>query len=287
MRKRSRLLFMLLLVFTILIAYYSRYIEPESLVVKEITVETELGIEKCKVIFFTDTHFGALYDIKHIEEIVERINERNADIVIFGGDLLDNYAGDKEILDLGYLQEELSRIEAKAGKYAVFGNHDYGGGAVRIYEEFMNNCGFHVLDDETVYLEEFNIEITGFDDYLMGHTEADSYHMQSDKFHLIATHEPVISKFIKGSGESFVLSGHTHGGQVSVPYLTRKMLPKGSDQFIKGFYDTQDIKGDASVQMYVSSGIGLTKYPFRFMNVPEIIEVNLIRKEHNEKALSR
>lgn len=151
----------------------------------------------------------------------------------------------------------------------------------------MNNCGFHVLDDETVFLEEFNIEITGFDDYLMGHTEADSYHMQSDKFHLIATHEPVISKFIKGSGESFVLSGHTHGGQVSVPYLTRKMLPKGSDQFIKGFYDTQDIKGDASVQMYVSSGIGLTKYPFRFMNVPEIIEVNLIRKEHNEKALSR
>ena len=144
------------------------------------------------------------------------INGRDADIVIFGGDLFDNYARDQEILDLEYLQEQLSRIEAQAGKYAVFGNHDYGGGAVRIYEEFMNNCGFYVLNDETVFLELFHIEIIGFDDYLLGQTEADFYHIQSDKFLLMATHEPIISEFIEGSGEGLILSGHTHGGQISV-----------------------------------------------------------------------
>jgi len=178
-----------------------------------------------------------------------------------------------------YLQGQLNRIEAKAGKYAVFGNHDYGGGAVRIYEEFMNNCGFYVLDDETVFLEKFNIEIIGFDDYLLGQTEADFYHIQSDNFHLITTHEPIISKFVEGSGENFILSGHTHGGQISVPFFTKRLLPNGSDQFVKGFYGTQDIGSESFVQMYVSSGIGLTKYPFRFFNVPEIMEVNLIRKE--------
>ena len=155
---------MILLIFMILIVCYSRYIEPERLVVKEITVETDMDIEKCRIVFFTDTHFGALYDEKHIERIVNMINGRDADIVIFGGDLLDNYARDKEILDMEYLQEELSRIEAKVGKYAVFGNHDYGGGAIRIYENFMNNCGFDVLDDEAVFLEKFNMEIIGFDD---------------------------------------------------------------------------------------------------------------------------
>lgn len=279
MKKKLKLLFMMLLIFMILIVYYSRYIEPERLIVREITVETDMDIEKCRIVFFTDTHFGALYDEKHIERIVNMINGRDADIVIFGGDLLDNYARDKEILDMEYLQEELSRIEAKAGKYAVFGNHDYGGGAIRIYENFMNNCGFHVLDDETVFLEKFNMEIIGFDDYLLGKTEEDFYRIQSNNFHLIATHEPVTSKFIEGSGENFILSGHTHGGQVSVPYFTKKLLPSGSDQFIKGFYDTQDIGTDTFAQIYVSSGIGLTKYPFRFFNVPEIIEVNLIRKE--------
>lgn len=279
MKKKLKLLFMIFLIFVTLIVCYSRYIEPERLAVKEITVETEMDIEKCRIAFFTDTHFGALYDEKHLERIVEMINGLDADIVIFGGDLLDNYARDKEILDMEYLQEKLNRIEAKAGKYAVFGNHDYGGGAIRIYEDFMNNCGFHVLDDEIVFLEEFNIEIIGFDDYLLGQTEADFYHIQSEYFHLIAMHEPITSKFIEGSGENLILSGHTHGGQVSVPYFTKKLLPNGSDQFIKGFYDMQAISADNFIQMYVSSGIGLTKYPFRFLNVPEIIEVNLIRKE--------
>lgn len=275
MKKKIKIILMALPIFLILIVCYSRYIEPERLVVREITVETEMDIEKCRVVFFTDTHFGALYGEEHIERIVEKINGLDADIVIFGGDLLDNYARDKEKLDMEYLQEELSRIEAKAGKYAVFGNHDYGGGAIRIYEDFMNRCGFHVLNDGSVLLEEFNIEIIGFDDYLLGQTEADSYHIQSEYFHLIAMHEPITSKFIEGSGESFILSGHTHGGQVSVPYFTKKLLPNGSDQFRKGLYDMQAIHADAFVQMYVSSGIGLTKYPFRFLNVPEIIAVNL------------
>ncbi len=279
MKKKIKRLFILLLLFAILIVCYSHYIEPERLIVKEITVETNMDIETCRIVFFTDTHFGVLYDEKHIERIVEMINRRDADIVIFGGDLLDNYARDKERLDLQYLQEELSRIEAKIGKYAVFGNHDYGGGAIRIYETFMNDCGFQVLDDEAVFLEEFNIEIIGFDDYLLGQTEEDFYRIQSDEFHFIVTHEPVISKMIEDSGESFILSGHTHGGQVAVPFFTKKLLSNGSDQFVKGFYVMNSTATDTSAQMYVSSGIGLTKYPFRLFNIPEIIEINLMRKE--------
>ena len=60
----------------------------------------------------------------------------------------------------------------------------------------MSNCGFYVLNDGIVFLEEFNIEIIGFDDYLFGQTETDFYHIQSEYFHLIAMHEPVTSKVI-------------------------------------------------------------------------------------------
>ena len=213
MKKKIKYVFVSILILMVFITCYSRYMEPQRLVMRKITVETDMDIEDCRVVFFTDTHFGELYDEKHIEKIVEMINGREADIVIFGGDLLDNYARDRETLDLEYLQEELNKIEAKAGKYAVFGNHDYGGGAVRIYADFMNGCGFHVLDDETVFLEEFNMEIIGFDDYLLGQTEGDFYQIQSDCFQLIATHEPVVSRLIEGFGESFILSGHTHGGK--------------------------------------------------------------------------
>ena len=95
MKKKIKLLFILLLLFAILTVCYSRYIEPEKLVVKEITVETSIDIEICRIVFFTDTHFGALYDEKYIEKIVEMINGLDADIVIFGGDLIDITQGIK------------------------------------------------------------------------------------------------------------------------------------------------------------------------------------------------
>ena len=82
MKKKLKLIFMLVLLFMVFIACYSRYIEPERLVVKEITVETDMDIKECRVLFFTDTHFGMLYDEAHAEDIVEMINDRNADIVI-------------------------------------------------------------------------------------------------------------------------------------------------------------------------------------------------------------
>lgn len=65
----------------------------------------------------TDTHFGRLYDEGHAGNTADRINELEADMVVFGGDLFDNYARDRETLDLACLQKELNRIEAKAGRY--------------------------------------------------------------------------------------------------------------------------------------------------------------------------
>ncbi len=279
MRKLRKLWVLLLLAAMALIFGYARYVEPELLIVREITVETDMDIEECRAVFFSDTHFGILYEETHAGQIVDRINALEADIVIFGGDLLDNYGRDAEMLDLDYLKKELGRIEAREGKFAVFGNHDYGGGAYRIYKDFMNECGFKVLVNETVVLEKYKIELTGFDDYLLGDTEPDSYRIESSQFHLIAAHEPVIAKLVEGAGDNFVLTGHTHGGQVSVPYLTRKLIPTGSNQFVKGFYTGTEIGARGLMQMYVTSGIGLTQYPFRFCNIPEIIAVNFVQKQ--------
>ncbi len=279
MKKRGKLFGALLLAAVLLAAGYSRYMEPEMLTVKEITVETDRDIENCKVIFFTDTHFGKLYDESHGEKIAELINQRNADIVVFGGDLLDNYGRDRDLLDMAYLQKVLGGIKAKEGKFAVFGNHDYGGGAFRIYEEFMEKCGFLVLVNEQRTLEKYQIDIIGVDDYLLGQADYGLCRMQSDRFHLIISHEPVVCKFVEGLGDNLALAGHTHGGQVSVPFLTDKLLPPGSGQYVKGYYTSgEDGLGD-SVQMYVSSGIGMAKYPFRFFNVPEIIEITIVKKD--------
>lgn len=262
----------------IILFLYARYIEPNRLTVKSVTVETEKDIKECKAVFFTDTHFGLYYDVKNIKKIVKKINEQKADIVIFGGDLLDNYARDRKILELDYLRDELSKIEAE-GKFAVFGNHDYGGGAVRIYEDFMISCGFQVLEDDSQLLEAYNINIIGYDDYLLGWTDPSLYKVKSEKFNIIVAHEPIISQFIESGSDNFMLSGHTHGGQVSIPFITKELLPEGSGKFVKGMYDREEIGTDSQLRMYTSSGIGLTKYPLRLFNVPEIIEVDFVKAE--------
>lgn len=274
--KRMVLLILLLAILLFGVAGYAYYIEPDLLRVKCLTIRTEKEVKPCKIVFFTDTHFGKYYGETHVEDIVRKINERDADFVIFGGDLLDNYARDRNSMDMAYLEEKLSEMQAAVGKYAVWGNHDYGGGAVRIYEEFMTSCGFELLNDESRLFEAYGIKIWGFDDYLMGGTDPSLYTIESDYFHIIAAHEPVISKFIESDSDNFLLSGHTHGGQVTIPFVTSQLLPEGSGTFQKGFYSAEKIETAASLRMYVSDGIGMTRYPFRFLNIPEIVEVRIM-----------
>lgn len=279
MKKRLLFVFLIIIIVPLLILGYARFVEPNLLTVKSFTIQTKKPIQPCTVVFFTDTHFGKYYDVSHARSIVKKINKAQPDIVIFGGDLLDNYARDNGTMDFDYLREELNKIEAKAGKYAVWGNHDYGGGAVRVYKDFMESCGFRILDNESVELENYGIKVIGYDDYLMGWTDPALYQIKSSLFNVIASHEPVVSQFIENAGENLMLSGHTHGGQVSIPFVTADFLPDGSGKFLKGFYTQEEIGTEASLQMYTSSGIGMTRYPLRFLNVPEIIKINLQSQE--------
>lgn len=270
---------MLLLCFLLLpfaVAGYARYIEPGLLITKRITIKVPKEVSECTVVFFTDTHLGKDYSQKNIERIVTRINRSEPDLVIFGGDFLDNYARDRGELDLDYIQAELSNIQATHGKYAVWGNHDYGGGAVRIYEDLMSGGGFRILKNESVMIEELGLKLFGYDDYLLGRTEDSLYQIQNQGFNLIAAHEPVVAEYIENTGDNLVLSGHTHGGQVGIPAISEKVVPKGSGGFVKGLYSQVEIGTDTPMQMYVSSGIGTTLYPLRFLNVPEIVEVRLL-----------
>ncbi len=101
--------------------------------------------------------------------------------------------------------------------------------------------------------------------------------IESEYFNIIASHEPVISEFIENSSDNLLLSGHTHGGQVTIPFVTSKLLPRGSGAFRKGYYPAEEIASATPLQMYVSSGIGMTRYPIRFLNIPEIVAVTILQ----------
>lgn len=271
--KKIIILLIVLILTPVGVYFYSRHIEPNLLTIKKYDVQVPESVSKSKIVFFSDTHFGKMYDQSNIEKIVKKINSQNPDIVIFGGDFLDNYARDSSSLDLEYLSSNLDSIKAKYGKYAILGNHDYGGGAIKVYSNIMNSGGFSVIKNDNVFIDKLGVKLIGFDDLLMGYTDPSLYSIKSEDFNIILSHEPDVASKINLKNYGFMLSGHSHGGQVSIPYVTEKILPKGAKEYLKGRYNNVGINNN--IDLFVSKGIGMTSVPFRLFNVPQIMVLEL------------
>lgn len=249
---------------------YGFFVEPKLLTITRYTLPTNGKTEALRIAFISDTHFGKNYHPKQLDRIVDRINQEKPDLILFGGDFFDNWARDCQKLDREMISSKLAEMNAPLGKYAVWGNHDYGGGASRIYEEMLTAGGFSLLINQDVCFPEQGLQIYGLDDVLLGDP---SYEFQSDpkNFRMIIGHEPAAIDHLPVGYADLMLAGHSHGGQIFLPILTDYILPVGSGSYRKGLY-----RADNGTSLIVSSGIGMTILPARFANPPEICIIDLI-----------
>lgn len=274
-RKFFKRIFSFVLIIILLIALgigYARFVEPNLLTVNEIK-DTSGSMQKpVTVAFFADTHFGFQYDTEDFQKVIDEVNENPPDILLFAGDLIDNlneYPGDTAVISA-----KLGEMKAKIGKYAVFGNHDYGGGAEYQYEDIMNAGGFRVLVNETVTFKENNLRLIGIDDLLIGYGDPSVVNKAaSDMYNLVLCHEPDIVDKILDSNTDYMVAGHTHGGQIRIPFYTQKFLPSYGEKYIKGEYA---LSNKAKTILYVNSGLGTTKIPARLGAVPELTYLTII-----------
>lgn len=245
---------------------YAHFIEPNRLTVTRIEDTSGVVSRPLTVAIFADTHFGFQYDLPQFEKAVGRINENPPDLLLFAGDLIDNlseYPGDP-----AEISTALSKMKANLGKYAVFGNHDYGGGAEHQYEELMNAGGFEVLINDTVTFEDYNLRLIGIDDLLIGYGDPTVVNQAgADMYNLVLCHEPDIVESVLGSNTDCMLAGHTHGGQIRIPFYTEDFLPSYGEKYVKGEYR---LDNENQTFLYVNSGLGTTKLPARLGAVPEI-----------------
>lgn len=263
-----------LIIFTILILsgyIYARYIEPNLLVVTTEKLESSEVEAPLKIVFFGDTHFGELYNVSQLDRIVKKINAENPDIVIFTGDLIGasgHYTGNPERISQG-----LDQIQATYGKYAIWGNHDYALLEKYDYKGIMNAGGFEVLVNDWLDISKINVRLLGLDDYIKGFPKRDLGEDALDSaYNILLTHEPDVVDEMDINGIQLVLAGHTHGGQISIPYLTKRILPTGGEKYIKGLFT---IGTTGQTDLFVTKGIGMTELPFRFTNAPEIVSIKV------------
>ncbi len=252
---------------------YGMYIEPKLLVVRNLAIPVvHEALDGLKVVQITDTQLGDFYTVQALERVVRRVNSLEPDIVIFTGDLIDHmrfYEGDTT-----YIATQLKAIEAPYGKYAIYGNHDQGGGAHKVYPEIMEAAGFNLLVNEvwTLKFGETSFNLIGIDDYLLGYPqlEATLAKVQQEAYNVLLVHEPDVADSVARYPVDLQLSGHTHGGQVQIPFIGPIITPPMGYKYTDGLYTI-----GTRHKLYVNTGLGNTKMQFRFLNSPQIALITL------------
>lgn len=244
---------------------YAFIIEPHRFVIHEESISIQdSSTSSISIVQISDTEISEHYQADNLEKHIKEINALAPDLIVFTGDLFNNYS---KYAPYDEVQRMLTDLKATYGKYAIYGNKDYGGGAVRIYEQIMSDSGFQVLRNEVTQLTIKNqqVSLVGMDSYLMGAHEIDKVKAQlidSDTT-IVLAHEPEMIDTLSFPYD-LILCGHTHGGQVAIPLL-QDIFKISDTPYIKGLYQIQEDK-----QLYVDSGMGTSRLPIRVFNPPQI-----------------
>ncbi|MGM0873401.1 MAG: metallophosphoesterase [Bacillota bacterium] len=248
---------------------YARYIEPSLLdIVKKSITDPKIpkAFDGFKIVQFSDTHLSDFFTLKRLNTIVTNINQLSPDLLFFTGDLMDE---PNQYTEINKVVPVLEKLNAPFGKYAVYGNHDHGGYGTDIYKNVITMSGFTLLQNEVAnvsMIDGSKIGIAGIDDLMLGkpNYEGTLGNLNKDLFNILLAHEPDAALEAKKYNVDLQLSGHSHGGQIQVPFYGPLITPPYSTVYSEGMYDVEKMK------VYVNRGLGTTRLPFRFLSVPEI-----------------
>lgn len=266
--KKAIIISSIILVIITLILLYSRFIETSKFITKEISINETIPIsyDGLKIVHFSDLHYGRVITKKYINKIVKEINLINPDIVIFTGDLIDKDTKLKDE-DITYLTKTLNSINSKLGKYSIMGNHDYNfkEKIINIYQD--SNFNLLINSSDIIYNSNNDpIFIGGLDSTLEGKPDITKTINNTEiSYKIILTHEPDISdQIIKEVSPNLILSGHSHNGQVRLPFIGAIIKPEGAKKYYDNHYTINN------TNIYISSGIGESRINFRLFNSPSI-----------------
>ena len=247
------------------LATWALVVEPRRLVVRRRSVEIEGWPEPMTIALLADLHAGAphMQDAR-VRRVVERAARLDADLVALLGDFVDPLHHLATRVPPHVVARRLRRLEAPLGVWAVLGNHDWLGEG-DFMPRALRAAGLRVLEDEAAELRP-GLWLVGLGDVRT--RDPDMAEALRDvppaAALLVLSHDPDAFRALPAGRVALMVSGHTHGGQVNLPWLRHLVAPTEH-----GYLAGPHRRGRAA--LYVTSGIGTSGWPIRFLRPPEIV----------------
>lgn len=230
----------------------AKWIEPSLLSVRKLELNSA---SRARFIHFSDFHYKG--DADFAGEVVRKINELSPDFVCFTGDMIE---------DRAFLSEALLFVrQIQAPVYGIPGNHDYSSRApFAEYHSAFAATGGQWLLARNVTLPKHDLELVGMDVSgldLLSRTTASR--------RVLLMHYPAVADQLGEQSFDLILAGHSHGGQVRLPFAGALILPPGVGKYDFGVYETR------AGLLNVNPGIGTYIVPWRFNCRPELTLITI------------
>lgn len=245
-----------------LVFSWARFVEPQRIQVRQTTLPGT-GIN-ARIALISDIHLGIYKDSSFLQRVVDRINSLPVDAVVIAGDF--TYEPNQQSLQI--LFAPLARLHAPA--YAVLGNHDQqapGPDIDLVLRAALTSHRVQLIEGRIIN-DPHGYRWAGLGDRWAGKDSADFIRADPASVPtLVVTHNPDSAMQLAPGDASLVLAGHTHGGQIRIPWLYRKVIPSAYG-FDRGEQVKQTVHGP--VRVFTTSGVGEIGLPMRLFNPPTI-----------------
>lgn len=234
-----------------------------------------------RIVHLTDFHYGSLVPLAIIRHVIQRVNRLDRDLVVCTGDYVHERVATTQIDTVWPL---LSDLTAPLGVLSVLGNHDHWASTKR--SQYWLDKTNQDLRHKVKAIEKGGekLWIAGAGDLWEDHRDLDQIlsGIPDTDCRIVLAHNPDTADSKFSGRVDLIISGHTHGGQVDIPFIGPPVLPVRNKSYSSGLKTSPRGTG-----VFISKGIGWAIYPVRFNCPPEIAVLELIpsKVEHQGTQL--
>jgi len=262
---------------TVAASYYGLEFEPDWMDVTQVDIPLSRipkAFDGFRIVQISDIHIGGWMNRQRLSEVVKLVRQQAPDLVVITGDFVIGHSWSRA-LDFAAedLVAELSTLTSEHQVIGVMGNHDYWTDPVKV-RETLSRCGILELSNDVhmIVKDGSGLCIAGVDDVSVGEDRLKDFYdrLPLDADSILLAHEPDYVDTAALAGRfGLQLSGHSHGGQVVVPFLGPPVLPHWGRKYPSGLYRVGEM------WLYTNRGVGMTSPYVRFNCRPEITVLTL------------